>query len=105
MCVVDSLDMVLEDDGRVEIKCRKCGGHTGHVFEPDHGAKRSDQRHCVNDSSIQYVKYELPWAATEVALVLPGKEKILGTDDDATEELPEREKIQGIEYDAIQEQW
>lgn len=64
--------MLLEDDGRVEIKCTKCGGHMGHVFEPDSGAKRTDQRHCVNDSAIQYVMYEPPEGTIEAGrLQLP----------------------------------
>jgi len=64
--------MLLEDDGRVEIKCAKCDGHLGHIFEPDSGAKRSDQRHCVNDSAIQYVKYDPPPGTAEAGkLVLP----------------------------------
>ena len=47
----------------------------GHVFEPDHGAKRTDQRHCVNDSSIQYVKFDPPASTVEAGkLVLPQRE-------------------------------
>jgi len=65
--------MALETDGRVEIKCSKCGGHIGHIFEPDSGAKRTNQRHCVNDSAIQYVKHEPFFPGTKEAgkLVLP----------------------------------
>jgi len=64
--------MRVEDDGRVEVKCSICDGHVGHVFEPDHGAKRTDQRHCVNDSAIQYVKYDPPEGTTEAGkLTLP----------------------------------
>eukprot|EP00971_Amphidinium_carterae_P081577 1613585-Amphidinium_carterae.1 len=32
----------------------------GHVFDPDDGAKRTNQRHCINDSSIQYVVHDPP---------------------------------------------
>jgi len=72
MSTTDSLKMVMEPDGRVEIKCNKCDGHLGHIFEPDSGASRTDQRHCVNDSSIQYVKFNAPAGVTEAGkLSLP----------------------------------
>lgn len=64
--------MRVEDDGRVEVKCIKCDGHLGHVFEPDSGAKRTDQRHCINDSAIQYVKFDAPEGTVEAGkLSLP----------------------------------
>ena len=25
----------------------KCSGHLGHIFDPDDGAKRTNQRHCA----------------------------------------------------------
>lgn len=63
---------MLEDDGRVEVHCAKCSGHLGHIFDPDDGAKRTNQRHCVNDTALQYVMFGPP-AGTEEAgkLVLP----------------------------------
>ena len=29
-----------------------CGGHWGHIFDPDDGAKRTGQRHCVSWSNV-----------------------------------------------------
>lgn len=51
--------MTLEEDGRIDISCSECGGHMGHIFDPDDSkGNRYAQRHCVNDSSIQYMKFD-----------------------------------------------
>eukprot|EP00927_Polykrikos_kofoidii_P073972 TRINITY_DN69977_c0_g1_i1.p1 TRINITY_DN69977_c0_g1~~TRINITY_DN69977_c0_g1_i1.p1 ORF type:complete len:782 (+),score=152.46 TRINITY_DN69977_c0_g1_i1:99-2444(+) len=75
-CLEGSLKCFSEDDGsgRTEIKCSKCLGHFGHVFiEPgQHPTSRSDQRHCANSASLQYVKYDLPdGTRPEVDLEIP----------------------------------
>ena len=49
------LETVDADGHRIEVTCKRCGAHLGHVFEKEGFNTPTDRRFCINGVALHYV--------------------------------------------------
>mmetsp|Transcript_24975 Transcript_24975/g.77670 ORF Transcript_24975/g.77670 Transcript_24975/m.77670 type:complete len:317 (+) Transcript_24975:47-997(+) len=72
---------LLRHEGKkaLEITCRGCRGHIGHIFKSDRHPLPHQERHCVNSASLKFISGT---RASEAQDEMPGATGVLAEEDE-----------------------